>query len=384
MAGFNGFEQGPIRPPSEAQSLLVRLTRNCPWNKCTFCPVYKGQRFSVREVDEIRADIDAMAAAATEIKAFSWRAGEGGEVTEAVAREVLAGALGPSVAPRAIALWLFSGGKNVFFQDANSLVMKPADVIAVLTYLREKFATIERVTTYARSATVARMKVEDLRTIREAGLTRVHIGLESGSDEVLTYMRKGTTADEHVRGGRNVIDAGLELSEYVMPGLGGRRWTTEHAIETARVLNAVNPHFIRLRSLHVHSVMPLCAEVEAGNFEPLSDDEVASEIRLLIERLSGIESRIVSDHILNLLEEVEGKLPEDKDKILAVIDGYLGLPESDRLLYILARRAGLARGIDDLGDPGVRIRGERIRERLGIANLVDANEKVRGLMDGYI
>jgi hypothetical protein len=384
MANFHGFEQGPIRPPSEAQSLLVRLTRNCPWNKCTFCPVYKGERFSLREVDEITVDIDAMAAAADEVRAFSWRAGEGGEVTEAVAREVFTGALGPSLAPRAIALWLFGGGRNVFFQDANSLVMKPAEVISVLTYLKEKFPTVERVTTYARSATVARMTVDDLRSIREAGLTRVHVGLESGSDEVLTYMRKGTTAGEHIKGGRNVIEAGLELSEYVMPGLGGRRWTTEHAQETARVLNAINPHFIRLRSLHVHSVMPLFTEVEAGSFEPLSDDEAASEIRLLVEGLSGIESRIVSDHILNLLEEVEGKLPEDKEKILAVIDGYLGLPESDRLLYILTRRAGLVRGIDDLGDAHVRIRGERIRERLGVANLADATEKVRGLMDGYI
>ncbi len=212
----------------------------------------------------------------------------------------------------------------------------------------------------------------------------MHIGLESGSDEVLKFMKKGTTADQHIRGGNNVVEAGLELSEYVMPGLGGKRWTKEHAIETARVLNAVNPRFIRLRSLHVHRAMPLFADVEAGRFELLSDDEVAREIRLFLETLDGIQSTIVSDHILNLLEEVEGTLPEEKDRMLSVIDTYSTLPESDRLLFVLARRAGLARSTADLADVHLRTRAERIRERLGIARIAEAAEKARVLMDGYI
>ena len=378
------FEQGPIRPPSEAKSLLVRLTRNCPWNKCSFCPIYKGTRFSIRDVEEIRADIDAMAAAACEIKALSWRLGEGGEVTHTVAQEVFSGALGPNPGLRHIAFWLFAGGRNVFLQDANSLVMRSHEVAEVLAHLRERFPTIERITTYARSATVARMKGEDLRLVREAGLTRVHIGLESGSDEVLKFMNKGTTADQHIKGGRNVVEAGLELSEYVMPGLGGRRWTREHAHATARVLNEINPDFIRLRSLHVHRAMPLSEDVAAGRFELLADDEVAAEIRLFIERLDGITSRVVSDHILNLLEEIDGKLPDERDAIMAIIDAYRALPESDRILYILARRAGLARGTDDLHDPQVRMRAERIRERLGIIDMKESAEKARELMDGYI
>jgi radical SAM superfamily enzyme YgiQ (UPF0313 family) len=378
------FEQGPIRPPSEAKSLLVRLTRNCPWNKCAFCPVYKGERFSLRDVDDIKGDIDAMAAAAEQIRALSWRMGEGGEVTDAVAREVFSGALGGGEAARYIAFWLFSGGTSVFLQDADSLVMKPADVAAVLAHLKRAFPHVSRVTTYARSATAARMKPEDLAALREAGLTRVHIGMESGSDDVLKYMKKGSTADTHIRGGLNVVGAGLELSEYVMPGLGGKRWTKEHALETARVLNEINPHFIRLRSLHVHHVMPLWEAVQSGEFELLTDDGVAAEIRLFLETLSGVTSYIASDHILNLLEEIEGKLPDDRERLLSVVDGYLSLPGPERLLFVLARRAGIARAVGDVSDPDVRMRAERIRERLAVTGPDDAAAKIRELMDGYI
>ncbi len=135
------FEQGPIRPPSEAKSLLVRLTRNCPWNKCAFCPVYKGQRFSIRDVDDIKGDIDTMAAAADQIRALSRRMGEGGEVTEAVAREVFSGAVGGGQGAKYVAFWLFSGGHSVFLQDADSLVMKPAQVAEVLSHLKGRFRT---------------------------------------------------------------------------------------------------------------------------------------------------------------------------------------------------------------------------------------------------
>jgi histone acetyltransferase (RNA polymerase elongator complex component) len=378
------FEQGPIRPPSEAKSLLVRLTRNCPWNKCAFCPVYKGERFSLRDIDDVKGDIDAMAAAADRVRTLSWRMGDAGEVTEAVAQEVFSGALGAGQETKFIAFWLYWGAQSVFLQDADSLVMKPADVAEVLSHLKKAFGRVDRITTYARSATVARMKPEDLKSLREAGLSRIHIGMESGSDDVLKYMKKGSTADIHIRGGLNVKEAGIELSEYVMPGLGGKRWTRQHALETARVLNAVNPHFIRLRSLHVHRAMPLADAVESGEFELLTDDEAAAEIRLLVAGLSGISSVIVSDHILNLLEEIEGRLPDDRDRMLAAIDRYLSLPQSERLLFVLARRAGLARDVSDISDPQIRIRAERIREHLAVTGPDDAAPKIRELMDGYI
>ncbi len=381
---FDGFEKGPIRPPSEARSLLIRLTRNCPWNKCTFCPVYKGTKFSMRDVEEVKADIDTVFDISSAIKELSFKMGCAGEVTEEVARRVFSGGLGFNEDIKYIAFWLYSGGKNVFLQDANSLVMKPSDLFEILVHLKERFPDIDRITTYARSATAARMKPEDMKMLKEAGLTRVHIGLESGSDTVLEFVKKGTTAKQHVLGGRNVVDAGLELSEYVMPGLGGRKWTEEHAVESARVLNQINPHFIRIRSLHVHEIMPLMKDVEEGNFSLLTDDEVAREIRLFLENLEGIESRIVSDHILNLLEEVEGKLPEDREKMLGVVDAYLDLDDDDRLLYRIGRRAGFMRSTTDLLEIDLRDRAERLMERLQLSSDGEGEDMLRQIMNSYI
>ena len=314
-----GFEQGPIRPPSEATSLLIRLNRNCPWNKCTFCPVYKGTRFSLREVDDVIEEIDVMAQMADAVRSLSWKLGFGGEVNRRVAEAVFSGALGANEQVRYIAFWLYHGGASAFLQDANSMVMKPADMIRVLEHLKKAFPHIERITTYARSATVARMTTEELQGIRSAGLTRVHIGLESGSDEVLSLVKKGTTQKQQIDGGKKVVEAGLELSEYIMPGLGGRKLSTEHARETAAALSAINPHFIRLRSFHAHRIMPIYEDVLSGDFELLTDDETVDEIRRVIEGLDDVESYIASDHILNLLEEVEGQLPGEKETSVSTI-----------------------------------------------------------------
>jgi radical SAM superfamily enzyme YgiQ (UPF0313 family) len=382
---FGGFEKGPIRPPSEARSLLIRLTRNCPWNKCTFCPVYKGTKFSMRDVEEVKADIDTVYEISRAIKELSFKMGHAGRVTDDVARRVFSGGLGYSEDIKYIAFWLYSGGRNVFLQDANSLIMKPADLFEILTHLKKRFPDIDRITTYARSATAARIKPEDMKMLKEAGLTRVHIGFESGSDNVLEFVKKGTTAEQHIKGGKNVVDAGLELSEYVMPGLGGREWTKEHAVESARALNQINPNFIRIRSLHVHEIMPLMKDIEEGRFSLLTDDETARELRLFLESLDGIESRIVSDHILNLLEEVEGKLPEDKERMLAVIDSYLDMDDEDRLLYRIGRRAGLMRSTEDLNDIDARERAERVMGRLKASTEGDdIEDTLRGLMNSYI
>ncbi|MBN1883869.1 MAG: radical SAM protein [Deltaproteobacteria bacterium] len=379
-----GFEQGPIRPPSEAASLLIRLNRNCPWNKCTFCPVYKGTRFSLREVDDIIDDIDVMARMADAVRSLSWKLGFGGEVNRRVAEKVFSGALGNSEQVKYIAYWLYHGGAHAFLQDANSLVMKPADIIRVLEHVKKAFPHIERITTYARAATAAKLSLDELQDMRNAGLTRVHIGLESGSDEVLKLVRKGATQKQQIEGGRKVVEAGLELSEYIMPGLGGKRLTTEHARETALCLSAVNPHFIRIRSFHAHRIMPIYEDVLSGDFELLTDDEVVSEIRRIIEGLEGIESYIASDHILNLLEEVEGQLPGDTEAILGIIDRYLGMDDDDRLLFRIGRRAGFLRRTGDLDAVENRERALRVKRRLSESDDVDIDTAVRGLMNGYI
>jgi len=344
------FEQGPIRPPSEAKSFLLRVTRNCPWNRCTFCYSYHDAKFSLRSVEEIRKDIDEAAGIADSIRRVSWKMGEGGSVSERVIDNIFLneGLYGDSF--RSIAAWLYYGGESVFLQDANSIIMKTDDLVEVLTCLKERFPQVTRITSYCRSKTACRKSVEEFRRLKEAGLTRIHIGLESGCDPVLEFIRKGVTAEEHIEGGRRIVASGLSLSEYIIPGLGGTLWSREHAVETARVLNAINPDFIRLRSLQVRKGTELYGMMKEGRFTPLHDEEVVREIRLLVSRLDGIQSRIVSDHILNLLEELEGKLPEDREKLLGIIDGYLALPDDDRLVYRLGRRKGVYRSLKDLSD----------------------------------
>ncbi|MGB9887255.1 MAG: radical SAM protein [Moorellales bacterium] len=355
------MEWGPIRPPSEATSLYLRLTRNCPWNRCRFCHIYKGQRFSRRTVEEIKQDIREARHLADRIKELSWAYGYAGEVTPEVV-QMAAYRLGEQAGH--LAFWLYHGGKTVFLQDANSLVMSTDDLVEVLTFLRENFPQVERITTYARAKTLAKKPVEDLVRLREAGLSRVHVGLETGYDPLLEYVQKGVTAAEQIEGGRRAKAAGLELSEYVMPGLGGRAWWREHALGTAEVLNAINPDFIRFRTLALIPSMPLYDDLASGRFELPTEDEMVRELRLLIEHLEGISSFVVSDHSLNLLMELEGRLPEAKPGLLATIDRYLALPDEERQHFRLGRRLGIYRCLDDRLDYDRRRQVEQVLERL--------------------
>jgi len=341
------FEQGPIRPPNEARSLLLRVTRNCPWNQCLFCRTYKGKKFSLRTVDEIKEDIQTVRDIADNIKALSWKLGAGDEVNDQALSHIL-GQSGHSDSYRSVAVWLYYGTGACFLQDGDNLVMKTKDLAEVLRFLKEKFPEITRITSYSRSRTIVRKSVESLKQIREAGLDRLHIGLESGCDPVLKFIKKGVTAAQHIEAGRKVVEAGMEVSEYVMPGLGGQKMWREHAIETANVLNQINPHFIRLRSLRVIPGLPLYQEMKDGNITTQTDDMLVEEIKLFIETLDAITSTVTSDHIINLLEEVSGKLPEDKEKMLEVIREYQGFPDSERLIYRIGRRGGAYSSTDDL------------------------------------
>jgi hypothetical protein len=346
MKAFD-FEQGPIRPPNEARSLLLRFTRNCPWNQCLFCPVYKKRKFSLRSLEEIKTDIQTARDIADDIKALSWELGSAGAVTDQVVTRVFSTA-SYSQSYRSVAGWLYYGTGSCFLQDADNLVMGTADLTAALKYLRETFPEVKRVTTYSRSRTIARKSAEALKEIREAGLDRIHVGLESGYDPVLKLMKKGVTGAQHVEAGRRVLEAGMELSEYVMPGLGGQAHWREHATATADVLNQINPHFIRLRSLRVPKRVPLHELLQSGGFEAQTDDMLAEEIRLFIGSLKGITSELTSDHIMNLLEEVAGKMPQDQERMLDVIREYQNLPAHERLIYRVGRRGGAYRSMEDL------------------------------------
>jgi len=249
----------------------------------------------------------------------------------------LAGRNGATQSLMNVANWLASGGGTVFLQDADSPIMRTPELVDILKHLKAAFPSIQRITSYARSKTIAHKSLEEMKSLREAGLSRLHIGLESGCDDVLAFVQKGVTAAQHIDAGRKVMESGIELSEYVIPGLGGRRWSECHVAETARVLNAINPHFIRLRSLIVRRDTALREKLAASGFEEPSEDDSVEEIRSLIERLD-VSSYLASDQMSNLLLEVEGRLPQEKTKMLEIIARYQAMPSRDRLRFRLKRR----------------------------------------------
>jgi hypothetical protein len=346
---YNGFEQGPIRPPSEAKSLLIRVTRNCPWNHCSFCPVYKRAKFSIRPMEHVIADIDQVYESIQMLKGYSDINGhilykDANKIAEDLAEN-------QQTAFYAAFQWVINGMHSIFIQDANSLVIKPKNMLAILNHLKNRFPNVARITSYARSHTIARISDQNLAAMRAAGLNRIHIGLESGSDKVLANVNKGVDQKTHVKAGRKVKQAGMELSEYVMPGLGGRALSHEHAVQSALALNQINPDFIRIRTLAIPNSIPLYQEAASGRFEKLSDIEMVKELKTFIQNLEGITSRIKSDHILNLFQEIEGRLPQDKASLLAVIDSFLKMSPRKQCLFQVGRRLGVLNRLKDLDSP---------------------------------
>lgn len=368
---YQGVEQGPIRPPSEAHSLLLRVTRHCPWNQCTFCPLYKDEKFSIRSVEDIERDIDTIARHVGQLREL---AGERGELSTDAVRRLYA-QLQPQEQPgfEAALHWFVGGMQSVFLQDANSLVVKPHRLLAVLAHLKTHFPWIRRITSYARSQTIAKIKDEDLRAMCEAGLNRLHIGMESGSDTVLQQVKKGATKAMHIVAGRKVIQAGMELSEYYMPGLGGQDHSHEHALESADTLNRIDPHFIRLRTLAIPRKAALFAAYQTGRFRKCTDLMVVAEIRLFLQHLNGINSMIKSDHSLNLFSTLEGKLPEEKVRLLHILEDFLAAPPERQRLYQVGKRFGLLGQFSDLDQPAVSSQVEQLCCSLGVtADNVDS------------
>jgi hypothetical protein len=340
------FEQGPIRPPSEASSLLVRVVRNCGWNRCRFCPVYKDARPSVRAVDDVLADVAAMRAAADVLGGDPLTALRSG----AVPREAWQ-----------VALFLRAGARAVFLQDADPCAVKAESLATVIERVRAAFATVERVTTYGRAATLARRRPADLARLAAAGLSRVHVGMESGSDAVLARVDKGCSAEQLVTAGRQVLAAGMELCFYVMPGLGGR------------------PLVVRLRTTAVVPGTPLaCDEVE-GRFALPDDVEVAAELRALLGTLDGVRLDLRSDHALNLMAGLEGSLPADREELIGLLDAFLALPAARQAEIAWSARRGVVGELRGSGDPSLTGAGDepatsldQVTERLAAAKRLRA------------
>jgi radical SAM superfamily enzyme YgiQ (UPF0313 family) len=273
--------EGPIyRPPSEADSLLIQATMGCPHNKCTFCMVYKkGPLYRARPVKEICEDVDG---------AYDLY---GANVT------------------------------SLFLPAGNSIAMPTQDLAAVCRYSLAKFRGLQRITVYGSPQDIVQKGLADLVVLREAGLSRIHVGLESGDDVILKRVKKGTNASDQITAGRIVKKAGMELSEYVILGLGGVGRSQIHALKTAQVINEIEPDFVRLRTLVPKINTLLLHELKKGRFQLLSPCQVLEETRLLLENLQ-CPTILTSDHYTNYLN-LSGNLPEDKDRLLGEIDRAL-------------------------------------------------------------
>lgn len=333
------FDIGPIRPPSEANSLLLQVTSGCTWNKCKFCTVYRGQQFHIIKPDQIKHNIDNMAYFRDLIYSC---AGSDGFVD----REKLVPHLELMNGDELqcfymIYNWLGHSGRNVFLQDGNSIALTPEKLADVLSYLREKFPSIERITTYGRAGTLARYTVDQLRLLRESGLDRIHTGFESGSDNVLKMINKGLTQAQQIEAGRKTMEAGIELSVYFMPGIGGKKYSAENAEQMAYVVNQINPDFVRIRTFVLKLESEMYDMLLKGEWEECSDIEKLREIRDLVAGITGPDVTIVSDHITNLIGSITGRIGTDKDFMLELADQVLNLPKLEQRTYQLARRHGV-------------------------------------------
>jgi len=375
------FETGPIRPPSEAYSLLIRATRNCPWNRCEFCHTYKGEKFELRPVEDVIKDIEQAKRITDGIKEIAFLNGYAGRVRDMAAYVYNQVSVNDSV--RQVALWQYAGGRSAFLQDANTIIMRTPDLIRLVTMLKKTFPEIDRITSYCRSKTAAKKTPDEMKQIHEAGLTRIHVGMESGCDAVLQLVNKGMTSEDHIKGGRNIKEAGIELSEYYMPGLGGRKLWQEHVAESARVLNAINPDFIRLRTLMLNESLDMWARVQSGEFEMMDEDEIIKEIGEFISRLdfTGV---LKSDHILNLLPELEGRFPESKQACLDTVNRYLNMPLKERLNFRLGRRAGIYERLNDLYDADKYYRVDEAMCKVGAYTTEKVDELIEGIKQRFI
>ncbi|MHA1684761.1 MAG: radical SAM protein [Promethearchaeota archaeon] len=275
-----------IRPPCEALSLLIGVTEGCEWDRrskggCRFCGVYTNvQAFRVRPLESIRRDID---------RGFHQR--------------------GSSV-------------RAAFLAGGNALCAPTSLLLEVIAYLNGRFPRLERISCYAKNHDILKKSGDELQQLHEAGLQIVYMGLESGSDDVLKYMNKGTTARGMIRAARKIKKSGIELSVYVILGLGGNLFN-DHSIETARVLSEMNPEYIRFRSLNFIPNSRLFKEWRDGKFIALRPAElIAEEIDIIKNLDDSVTSMILNDHVSNFTS-VQGKLPRDRDALIQTLDDRL-------------------------------------------------------------
>ncbi|MFA0063689.1 radical SAM protein [Vibrio breoganii] len=336
------FQQGPIRPPSEADSLLIRTTQGCPWNKCKFCTLFEGMEFYIRPVEEIKRDIWAA-------KAF------------------------------------YKNRKfdSCFLQDGDSFAMETEDLLDVLRTLKEAFPELKQISSYGRAQTMTKKSPAEMKAICEAGLNMLYCGMESGSLDVLKLMKKGITPKSILKSAQYAKQAGMKMMTFIILGLGGKELSEQHVNETALLLNQINPEEIRILSLAVKPGTELDDMVQSGQFTPLTEREMLEEQYQLISKLDSITGNYGNYHGINLLMELNGQLPHDKEAFLRTIDQFMMMSENDQNNFILGRRTSYYATLNDMDNQlmydTVQQQLKRIKQQ-NLGNLEDIFYQLRQRM----
>lgn len=272
------------RPPGEWKSYLLQCTIGCSNNQCTFCGMYKEKKFRIRPTEEILEDID-------------------------------------------MALDYYGPGlQRVFLMDGDAIIIKTEELLRILHKLYSTFPKLEKVTLYAGPCSTLSKSPEELNALRQAGLSRAYLGVESGSDTVLKFIRKGVSAEQMLLAGQRLVEAGIDLWVTVILGMTGARneggdWE-EHILSTAKMINAMKPRHLSAMTFAPAKGTPLGEDVLAGRFQVCSPDHILEECRLLIEHLDVDPLHFTSNHASNYLP-LKGGLPEDREKFLSLIDQAL-------------------------------------------------------------
>ena len=277
------------RPPGEWKSYLLQCTIGCSHNACTFCGMYKNKHYAVRPLDDILEDIEMAKEHFMDMGAF------------------------PIGVPRV---------NRVFLCDGDAIAMDTEDLLTILHKLKEAFPLLERVTTYAGPRSTLRKTPEELKALCDAGLTRAYLGMETGWDALLRKVGKGVSADQMLEAGLRLREAGMELWDIILLGLAGPEGSRTHIEESVKMINAMNPRHLSAMTYMPVEGTPMYEDVRAGRFTCVTPEQALLETKWLIEGLTVEPLHITANHPSNYLP-IKGGLPEDKERLLDLINGAL-------------------------------------------------------------
>jgi len=277
------YDEPLYRPPSEAKSLILQITLGCSWNNCSFCEMYTSKQFKARSEVDVFKEIDAFVPYA-------------------------------------------EGIRRIFLADGDPLVLSTDRLLRILNKLNQTFPNLQRVSTYASPSNLARKPSKDLKALYDAGLTLLYVGIESGDSEVLEAIEKGETYETTIDGLNKSKAVGMNSSVMIINGVGGKRMSKQHAVNSAKVLNETQPKYASTLVLTPHKGLDHYKSRFIGDFEPLEKHELFHEMKTFISELELKETIFRSDHASNYLV-LKGTLGKDKQKFLNQIELALNHPE---------------------------------------------------------